>query len=76
MPRPKIPGLIWSPEDEAAFRKWRRVVLVVYGCIALLVLAAWGVHQIVNDGHDNTAAIANPPVQPSAASIVPVTARR
>jgi hypothetical protein len=76
MPRPKIPGLIWSPEDEVAFRKWRRFVLIGYGCFGLIVVAVWGVHRIVNDGHHDTAAIVNSPVQPPAVSIVPVTARR
>ncbi len=60
MPRPKIRGLVWSPDDEAAFRKWRRAVLVIYGCLGLILVSAWGVDRIVNDGRKNTAAIADP----------------
>jgi len=47
-------------------------VLVIYGCLGLILVAAWGVHRIANDGHNNTATIADPP----APGIVPVTARR
>jgi hypothetical protein len=60
---------------QAALRKWRRGVLIVYGCLGLILVAARGVQRIVNDRHGDTATFANPPVQPSA-SIVPVTARR
>jgi hypothetical protein len=75
MPRPKFRGLVWSPDDEAAFRKWRRAVLVIYGCLGLLLVAAWGVHRIANDGHQTTATVADPPA-PRSSSMVPVTARR
>lgn len=75
MPRPKIRGLVWTPDDEAAFRKWRRVVLIVYGCLGLILVAAWGVHRIANDEHDTTATIADPPTPPPP-GISPVTARR
>jgi flagellar biogenesis protein FliO len=73
MPRPKIRGLVWSPEDEAAFRKWRRAVLVVYACLGLVLVAAWGVHRLANGGPDNTTA--ESPLRPSA-SVVPATVRR
>ena len=75
MPRPKIRGLVWSPDDEAAFRKWRRAVLVVYGCLGLVLIAAWSVHRLANGGPDNTTTTAESPVRPSA-SVVPATLRR
>jgi len=67
--------LVWSPDDEAAFRKWRRAVIIIYGCLGLILVAAWGVHRIANDGHNDTATIADPPTPPSP-RLVPVTARR
>jgi flagellar biogenesis protein FliO len=75
MPRPKIPGLVLSPEDEAAVRKWRRAVCAFYGCIGLILIAAWGVHRLVNDSHKDTASFTRVPAPP-AASIVPASARR
>jgi hypothetical protein len=73
MPRPKIRGLVWSPEDEAAFRQWRRAVLVAYGCLGLILVAAWGVHRLANGGPDTTTA--ESPLRPSA-SVVPAAVRR
>ena len=75
MPRPKPRGLVWSPDDEAAFRKWRRAVLVIYGCLGLILIAAWGLHRIANERHNSIATIADSPV-PSSPAIVPVMARR
>jgi hypothetical protein len=33
------PRYKWSPEDLAAYRQWRRWVLVIYGSIAGVLLA-------------------------------------
>jgi hypothetical protein len=50
-------------------------VLVIYGCLGLILIAAWGLHRIANEGHNSIATIADSPV-PSSPAIVPVMARR
>jgi hypothetical protein len=75
MPRPKFRGLVWSPEDEATFAKWRRVVLAFYGCVGLLLLGAWLVHRLVIDPRQDATSAANVPAAP-AAHMVPASARR
>jgi hypothetical protein len=48
--------IILTPEDRAACAKWRRGILVVYGCAGLIVLAAWGVYRLIKDGPGQTIA--------------------
>jgi hypothetical protein len=50
MNRSKTPGLIWSPHDEATINRWRRAVCIFYGFIGIVLVAAWGVQQLVNYG--------------------------
>jgi flagellar biogenesis protein FliO len=74
MSRPKTRGLIWSPDDEAALRKWRRVVCILYGCIGLVLVAAWGVHRLAHGGDQDKARLVGSSA-PSPASIVPAGPR-
>jgi hypothetical protein len=73
MRRTRIPGMVWSPEDEAAFVRWRRIICIAYGGLALLLVAAWSVIRLVDVGQ--TQAATRAPVPPSA-TIVPAAARQ
>jgi hypothetical protein len=73
MRRTRIPGMVWSPEDEGAFVRWRRIICIAYGGLALILVAAWGVIRLLDVGQ--TQAANRAPVPPSA-SIVPAAARR
>ena len=61
MPRPKIRGLVWSPDDEAAFRKWRRAVLdplfegrARHGVDADMLVVDHGAHPVAVKRHRGT----------------------
>jgi hypothetical protein len=65
--------MLWSPEDEAAFVTWRRIMCIAYGGLALLLVAAWGVIRLLDVGQTQAATRAPAPLP---ASIVPAAARQ
>jgi len=75
MPGVKISRMVWSPEDEAAFKKWRRALCAFYACIGLILVAAWSLHQLVRDGRSDSASIASSSASPSAGIAPAGTAR-
>jgi hypothetical protein len=57
----KIPGLAWSSEDEAVYRKWCRATCMFYGCVGLILIAAWGVSRLASDDQRSAAPIDHSP---------------
>ena len=50
MRRLRYEDLVWTPEDRATYAKWRRRVLVFYGCAGLILLATFGAYRLIKDG--------------------------
>jgi hypothetical protein len=73
MRRTRIPGMVWSTEDEAAFLRWRRFVCFAYGGVILILVAVWGVIRLVEVGQ--TQAANHAPAPPSATG-APAAVRR
>jgi hypothetical protein len=72
MHRRKIPGLAWSPDDEAVFKRWRRALCIFYGCLGIILIAAWGVPRLVGDDQRRAAPIDH---SPPTAIVIPAQLR-
>jgi len=46
---------IWSSDDWATFNRWRRAVCVFYGCVGLILVAAWGGNWLANEVQNHAA---------------------
>ena len=65
MRRLRYEDLVWTPEDRATCAKWRRRVLVFYGCAGLILFATFGAYRLIKEGPGQTiAAIASAVMSP------------
>ena len=62
MPSPKPIKL--NSDDQATFTKWRRGVIILYGCIALALIATGGASRILNVGTKGAASAVASTVKP------------
>jgi len=74
MNRSKTRGLVYSSDDEATVRRRRRAVCVFYGFIGLVLVAAWGVHRLVNYEYQDDRIV--DAQMPTSVSAVPSTGRQ
>jgi hypothetical protein len=49
----------WSPDDQVTVIRWRRGVLIFYGCTFLTLILVWGIAQIGSGGMKGVAPTAD-----------------
>jgi hypothetical protein len=66
---PEREALIWRAEDQEAYAKWRRAVLLFYTGVGLVILAVSGVYRHLGTVPSGTSAVASAatpaPTEPS-----------
>ena len=59
MRQPRDGELVWTSEDQAAYAKWRRGVLIFYGCLALAALVVSGLYDLAGNEAKDAASMAD-----------------
>jgi hypothetical protein len=64
--------LNWTAGDDATYARWRRAVLIFYGCLGLAAVSVFAIYRVAEDGFGPAApAVASVSTQTSNATAPP-----